>query len=135
MEFSVNGVNYRCSKLSVFDQLKVSRKLLPVLAGLTSELQSLRESAAPGQALETLLPKIAQSLAGMSDDDCNAILYPCLSVVSRQHQKGWTPVFSQGQMMFDDINLVSMLQIVSKVVGDSLGNFFQELPADVTPSL
>ncbi|EJX5170057.1 hypothetical protein OD707_005507, partial [Salmonella enterica] len=64
MEFSVNGVNYRCSKLSVFDQLKVSRKLLPVLAGLTSELQSLRESAAPGQALETLLPKIAQSLAG-----------------------------------------------------------------------
>ncbi|ECY7602804.1 hypothetical protein AVF65_14950 [Salmonella enterica subsp. enterica serovar Muenchen] len=71
----------------------------------------------------------------MSDDDCNAILYPCLSVVSRQHQKGWTPVFSQGQMMFDDINLVSMLQIVSKVVGDSLGNFFQELPADVTPPL
>ncbi|EBM0567314.1 hypothetical protein NXJ56_001013 [Salmonella enterica] len=135
MEFSVNGANYRCSKLSVFDQLKVSRKLLPVLAGLTSELQSLRESAAPGQALETLLPKIAQSLAGMSDDDCNAILYPCLSVVSRQHQKGWTPVFSQGQMMFDDINLVSMLQIVSKVVGDSLGNFFQELPADVTSTL
>ncbi|STF64310.1 putative phage related protein [Escherichia coli] len=32
MEFEIKGVKYRTAKLSVFDQLKVTRKLLPVLA-------------------------------------------------------------------------------------------------------
>jgi hypothetical protein len=31
MEFDINGVDYRATKLSVFDQLKVCRKLLPAV--------------------------------------------------------------------------------------------------------
>ena len=41
MEFQINGVNYRTAKLSVFEQLKVSRKLLPVLAGMQYNLSRL----------------------------------------------------------------------------------------------
>ena len=37
MEFEIKGVKYRTAKLSVFEQLKVSRKLLPVLAGMEPE--------------------------------------------------------------------------------------------------
>ena len=37
MEFEIKGVKYRAAKLSVFDQLKVTRKLLPVLAGMMSD--------------------------------------------------------------------------------------------------
>jgi hypothetical protein len=37
MEFEIKGVKYRTAKLDVFQQLKVSRKLLPVLAGLVSD--------------------------------------------------------------------------------------------------
>ncbi len=37
MECSVKGHDYRVAKLSVFDQLKVTRKLLPVLAGMMSD--------------------------------------------------------------------------------------------------
>lgn len=37
MEFEIKGVKYRTAKLSVFDQLKVTRKLLPVLAGMMSD--------------------------------------------------------------------------------------------------
>ena len=37
MECSIKGHNYRVAKLSVFDQLKVTRKLLPVLAGMMSD--------------------------------------------------------------------------------------------------
>ncbi|HGY5831951.1 TPA: phage tail assembly chaperone, partial [Klebsiella michiganensis] len=29
MEFEIKGINYRAAKLDVFQQLKVSRKLLP----------------------------------------------------------------------------------------------------------
>ncbi|WP_048784608.1 phage tail assembly chaperone [Pantoea vagans] len=135
MEFEIKGVQYRTAKLSVFDQLKVSRKLLPVLAGMLADFQGIKAAAEGGdvyKAMETALPKIADSLAGMSEEDTNAIIFPCLSVVSRHNGKGWAPVMTQGTLMFDDIDLMSMLQMVGRVVGDSLGNFLPALPASET---
>ncbi|QHM71276.1 phage tail assembly chaperone [Mixta intestinalis] len=123
MEIELKGNIYRAGKLSVFDQLKVSRKLLPVLGGMVGELKKLQA----GQAdIETLLPVIADTVAGMSDSDCDAIIHPCLSVVSRQNGKTWAPVFRSGELMFDDIDLMTMLQLVARVIGESLGNFFPE---------
>ncbi|MDU5475931.1 phage tail assembly chaperone [Pantoea sp.] len=135
MDFEIKGVQYRTAKLSVFDQLKVSRKLLPILAGMLADFQGIKAAAEGGdvyKAMETALPKIADSLAGMSEEDTNAIIFPCLSVVSRQNGKSWSPVMSQGTLMFDDIDLMSMLQMVGRVVGDSLGNFLPALPASET---
>lgn len=131
MEFEIKGVNYRASKLSVFDQLKVSRKLLPVLAGMLGDFQGIKAAAQGGdvnKAIESALPKIADSLAEMSEEDTNAIIFPCLSVVARQNGKVWSPVMVQGSLMFDDLDLMSMLQIVGRVVGDSLGNFLPAAP-------
>ncbi|EBQ1834569.1 hypothetical protein A0Q22_20690, partial [Salmonella enterica] len=54
-------------------------------------------------------------------------------VVSRKHMDGWTPVFSSGQLMFDDIDLLTMLQLVARVVADSLGNFLPVSPTSATP--
>lgn len=137
MEFQIKGVNYRAAKLDVFQQLKVSRKLLPVLAGLVSEFSTLKAQAVAGNSgavVESVLPKIADTLAALPDDDVNAVIYPCLGVVSRQHEKGWVKVFDQGLLMFDDIDLFTMLQLVARVVADSLGNFLKELPASETPT-
>ncbi len=136
MEFEIKGIQYRTAKLSVFDQLKVSRKLLPVLAGMLADFQSLRAASQGGdmaRAMETVLPKIADAVAGMSEEDTNAVIHPCLAVVSRRHGKNaWVPVFSDGELAFDDIDLMSMLQLVGRVVGDSLGNFLPASPASVT---
>ncbi|HFG5553794.1 TPA: phage tail assembly chaperone [Salmonella enterica subsp. diarizonae serovar 61:z52:z53] len=144
MEFEVKGVKYRTAKLSVFDQLKVTRKLLPVLAGMMSDFGSIRSllpadgkiDGAKFDALkpvfETLLPRIADELSSLSEEDTNAIIHPCLSVVSRKHMDGWTPVFNSGQLMFDDIDLLTMLQLVARVVADSLGNFLPVSPTSAT---
>jgi len=150
MEFELKGQQYRTAKLDVFTQLKVSRKLLPVLAGLMSEfgtIKALLPSKAPAAEggepasysisdlaplFEKVIPKIADTMSALSEEDTNAIIFPCLTVVSRQHGKGWTPVFTQGELMFDDIDLFNMLQMVGRVVGDSLGNFLPELPATET---
>ncbi|PVZ79515.1 hypothetical protein C9426_33240 [Serratia sp. S1B] len=128
MEFEINGQQYRANKLNVFDQLRVSRKLLPVLSGLLGELKVLKQLKS-GQitlddAFKTALPAIAQTLADLSDEDSNAIIHPCLSVVLRQQGSNYVAIFNNGQLMFDDIDLMSMLQIVARVVGDSLGNFW-----------
>lgn len=137
MELTLKGEVYRLSKLSVFEQLKVARKLLPVLAGMLTDFQTIREkmhASEGGKLIETLAPKIADAVAGLSDQDVDAILFPCLQVVSRQHMKAWVPVCRQGEMAFDDLDLSVMLQLVARVVADSLGNFLQELPTSVTPS-
>lgn len=138
MDFEIKGKQYRAAKLSVFDQLKVSRKLLPLIAKLVSDASMLRAAAQNKTAskeqlfsvLETILPKIADVLADMPDETVNSILHPCLSVVARKSDMGnWTPVFSDGSLMFDDIDLFSMLNIAGRVVADNLGNF---LPAPLT---
>lgn len=45
MEFEIKGNAYRIAKLSVFDQFKVSRKLLPVLSGMFSDFQAIKALA------------------------------------------------------------------------------------------
>ncbi|MFO6063312.1 phage tail assembly chaperone, partial [Pseudomonas aeruginosa] len=56
----MKGVNYRTANLDVFLLLKVSRKLLPVLAGLVSEFSTLKAQAAAGNSgavLESVPPR------------------------------------------------------------------------------
>lgn len=141
MEFEIKGIEYRAVKLSVFEQLKVCRKLLPVLSSIVPDLAKLRETAAAtagdsnktSLVINTILPKISDVVAGMPEEDVNAILYPCLSVVSRQSiTKNWTPIFSKGELMFDDIDLFTMLNIAGRVAADNLGNFLPETPTSVT---
>ncbi|AXO70796.1 phage tail assembly chaperone [Escherichia coli] len=147
MEFEIKGVKYRTAKLDVFQQLKVSRKLLPVLAGLVSDfgtLKSMMVRDSEGKlvfgekrafdALDIVLPKIADTLAALPEEDVNSVIHPCLGVVMRQHEKGWVKIFDQGALMFDDIDLFTMLQLVARVVADSLGNFLKELPGSGTPT-
>lgn len=138
MEFEIKGVKYRAAKLGVFEQLKVSRKLLPVVAGMVSEFREVQSRIASKDtegAMSLMLPKIASAVSELSDEDCDAILFPCLSVVSREHMKSWVPVFKHDTMAFDDIDLPTMLQLVARVVADSLGNFLRELPTSETPTL
>lgn len=146
MECTIKGVNYRANKLGVFEQLKVSRKLLPILAGLMADFSTIKTMLPTTTTLDsgnldklepvfnTLLPRIADELSKLTEDDTNAIIHPCLAMVVRENGKQWTPVFRSGELMFDDIDLFSMLQLVARVVADSLGNFLQGLPTSETPT-
>lgn len=148
MEFEIKGVKYRTAKLSVFDQLKVTRKLLPVLAGMMSDFGSIRSRLpADGKidtvkfeqlkpVFETMLPRIAEELSSLTRRWTPMRLFiPVLAVVSRRHMDGWVPVFTQGELMFDDIDLLVMLQLVARVVADSLGNFLPTPLTSTTQSL
>ncbi|BDS24914.1 hypothetical protein KAM576c_15330 [Enterobacter asburiae] len=144
MEFEIKGKKYRVAKLDVFQQLKVSRKLLPILAGLMADIGSIKTLLPAGgkieneqfdalaPLLEKVLPRIAEELSALSDEDTDAIIHPCLAKVSRQHLKSWVPVFNQGSLAFDDIDMFVMLQLVARVVADSLGNFLPATPTSET---
>lgn len=98
MEITIKNEQYRIAKLSVFEQLKVSRKLLPVLAGLVSDFRNIQLKLSDKDtegALESIVPKIADAVSGLSDADVDAILFPCLQVVARKHLNAWCQCVSR----------------------------------------
>ncbi len=69
---------------------------------------------------------LRQSLS-RHNQNCTADYLPCLHTA--------VPVFTQGELMFDDIDLLVMLHLVARVVADSLGNFLPTPLTSTTQSL
>lgn len=121
-EFTIADKQYRSSKLNAFQQFHVARKLGPLFAKLGPG--QLRTD--PDASLSDMLAPIMEALAGMPEEDCNYILHRCLSVVQRwQGGSVWAPVWNDPakRLMFEDIDLSTMIQITLQVLGDNLGPF------------
>lgn len=137
IEFTVGSATYRTDrKLTVFQQHDVVRRIAPLFAGLAGSMSSSPQQAAAdiGAALFANMGPLTDALASMSDSSSDYVLKTCLSVVSRQHSggTGWARLTtSTGDMMFEDIDLLALYQIVWKVLEENLAGFFGGL---ATPS-
>jgi hypothetical protein len=131
METELNGHRYMVSKMNVFDQAHVARKVAPIISGMgrgyAQALAHLPE-ASNGDAsaatqneviFEALLP-ITEILAKMSDEDVNYVLKKCLAVCSRHNGEQWVAMMRGGNLMFEDTDLATLVQLVMEVVKDNL---------------
>ncbi len=119
-EIKVGEHTYTIGKLTPYQQLHVARRLLPLFIGASSSITE-------GQTddLEWAAPFVS-AISKMPDDEVDAIINPCLSVVSRKSGEMWAPVMPKpGQMMFQDISIVDMMSLVGAVLQENIGNFFQ----------
>lgn len=117
MEFEIKGQQYRAGRLDAFKQFHVARRLAPLLGGI----------AKGGQGdFSAFLQPMAEALAGMPDADCDFILNTCLAVVQRQQGNAWAPIIKGKELMFEDIDMGSMIQITIKVIQENLGSFFSD---------
>jgi hypothetical protein len=118
-DIEVSGNVYRIGRMDARKQFHVSRRLAPLLAGLGGAIAGKKEDIA-----STFQP-IAEALAQMSDEDTDYILDNCLAVVSRQQGNQFAPVMARGgNMMFEDIDLPTMMQLTITVIRENLGGFF-----------
>jgi hypothetical protein len=128
MEFEVNGAKYRTQKMSAFDQFHVARKLAPVVGSIGSI------SALASGDVSALGP-LTKAISELPEEDCNMILQKCLSVVSRGDTTAagttWAPIWSTSakRFMFEDIDMMAMIQIAGRVIQESLGSFTSALPS------
>jgi hypothetical protein len=144
-QFTVGAHNYSVGKLSAFDQFHVARKLGTVLLWIGNATLGDDEMPKPGEA-EKPKPKpktpeqearnFAQSICAMaaplSRDDAEMAISLCLSVVSRNlgEGKGFAPVRQNGNMMYSDIELPQMLELVWHVLKENrLHDFFSASPS------
>lgn len=137
MEFNLGEKQFRTGKLDAFQQFHISRKLGPIIPTLIPVFMGIAKNdgfkggmAEYAEVLAPLLAPFAEGLAAMSNEDSEYVISTCMSVVKRKATgDNWAPVWSNSARacMFDDMDLGDIIQIVLKVVQESLGNFIRGL--------
>ena len=122
MNKTIGGFTYRTSGvMSTADQFAVARKLapaVPVLQGLLSQENLNKE-----RSLLTVL-----MFANISDESTNFVLGKCLNVISRQDpgSGNFAPLSDgKGNLMFLDVNLPVLMDLMVEVINENLGDFFR----------
>lgn len=143
--FPVGEYQYICAKLPARKQFHVVRRLGPILAKLVAKMQaegmdlskmSKSEDMDDNQIIGVVLPALTDGFAAMTDADADFVLTTCLAVCKRQDKTSqmWTAITTpDGQLMYDDIDLSQMLNLVLRVVGDNLTAFFTMMQANRSP--
>jgi hypothetical protein len=127
-ELQINDISYRSGKLTAFQQFHLFRKLMPLFSGLgeTAAQNIANAAAGVGQVRWSGMGPIAQAISDMSQQDSEFILKTCLSVCTRRNPAGqWGRVTApNGELMFEDIDMMGMMQLTFAVIQDNLGSFF-----------
>jgi len=113
-------------KLDTFSQLHVARKLapaMPIIEGLIDPRNADKDKGI----------LIVLMMSHISDSDVEYVLKKCMSVVTRKGTDGRsTRILAQnGDFMYDDIKLETMLALAVAVIDLNLGDFFRTALADM----
>lgn len=127
-EITINSQTYRTGKINALQQFHVSRRLAPILATMGVSLQQLASGMqmSMDDFMPTLIP-VSEMLARMPEEDANYIIFTCLAAVERKQNDMWAPCVSGTSMMFQDMDLPTMMRLVVEVCKDNLGAFLKGL--------
>lgn len=137
-DIELGGNKYRIGRLNTFQQLHLSRKIAPILPKLIPLFSAIASRPKDTEAFDldnigTALSPLTEALAAMPDADFDFVVGLCLGVVTRQQGPIWPPIYKQqgGVLMFEDIDIGGILQLVTKVIWSNLGPFIQGFIAKV----
>ena len=138
----ISDVTYRIGSLNAKQQFNVLRRLGPVFAAAKpaaklwveqatqSEAGTERPPLDAGQLVNDIFDSVgplASALGTLTDETTDYVLGACLSVVYvNRSGASWAPLANrQGQLMFDDLDLMTMMRLVLAVIQDNLSSFFR----------
>jgi hypothetical protein len=131
-QFNVGSNSYVIGRLDALRQFDVARKLAPVLIFLGAG----RKPDEPEPTPDKFARAFCAVAGGIPQTDSDEAMRLCLGVVSRVVQGGAAaaPVIAPfGGVMYQDIDLTEMLQLVGEVLrAHKLTSFFSELPVTST---
>lgn len=121
-DIEFKGQHYRIGRMDARTQFHVSRRLAPLYASIGQAVTSEQEGK---NSLSAMFGPIAEALSRMSDEDTDYVLDHCLAVVTRQQGTQFAPVAARGgALMFDDIDMPTMMQLAIAVIQENIGGFF-----------
>ena len=150
-ELEISGNTYRINSMPAMTQFHVMRKLGPVLPGIVPVLAQAAatlphgDSQEAGGAMTTVdgvaaiamaAQPLLDGLASMADADAEYVINHCLSAVMRRDAggKSWSAVHRDGVTMFDDIDLMTSMQIVWAVLRENYTSFFRAASTALAPA-
>lgn len=105
-------------KLTAFEQLAIVRRLTPALPLVDVLLKKSNEA----QDKKVL---VAMLLGRISDEDNEHIVNKCLGAVSVRDGAALFPLMKGAALMYHDIEMTDILDIVAEVIEENMGNFFR----------
>lgn len=142
---TIGGLEYSIGRLDTINQFHVARHLAPFFTKLVKVAKDSPEAPTPASETEIADPDksgaffidviagpLATILAEMQKETCESIIFTCLEVVKRKiPEGGWAPVSNRKQLMYADMELPTMMQLVVAVIQKNLGNFMNgvQLPS------
>lgn len=150
-ELEIGGNTYRINSMPAMTQFHVMRKLGPVLPGIVPVLAQAAAALpqADGQedggamatvdgvaAIAMAARPLLDGLAAMADADAEYVINHCLSAVMRRDAggKSWSAVHRDGVTMFDDIDMMTSMQIVWAVLRENYTSFFRAASTSLAPA-
>lgn len=117
MEIQLNGHTYKIEKINAIESFHIGRRLMGLLAPLTKANGNHEEA-------------FVKSIGSLSDEDTNYILFGLLKSVYRKEPKGLGlhPVMVDGSLMYNDIDMKTMLQLAGESYKLNLADFSDALP-------
>jgi hypothetical protein len=120
--FEHKTFKYQVRSLNVFDQLELARKLTPMLVLIGDQQDK-------DKIKTTFKQFFTASTANLNKDALQEIFNMTLVTVYRQTKGGWQPIYSNANLLFNDIKLGDMLLIIYEVLeANELLDFFTGNP-------
>lgn len=105
-------------KLSAFEQLDLARKISPAALGLLDALVSPKNQEKDKMLL------IVMILGALSQESYDYVLKKSLSIVGVQQDTKISPLLSKdGLLMFENITLNQITELIAQVLMENLGDF------------
>lgn len=130
-EHEIGGVFYRVGRLPARQQFHVVRRLAGALSGLGGLVPKGGALPKPEELMQSgdLLEKLLKALSDLDDATVDYVVDTCLAVVERKDKSGgWVKVVAGSRLMFEDMDMLTMLTLVAKVIQGNLSGFFDALP-------
>ncbi|MGE4504035.1 MAG: phage tail assembly chaperone [Desulfovibrionaceae bacterium] len=131
-EVEIGGVFYGIGRLPARKQFHVVRRLAGALSGLGGLLPKDGALPKPEDLMQRgdLLEKLLKALSELDDATVDYVVDACLSVVSRKDRSGgWAKAMTDtGGLMFEDMDMLTMLTLTARVIQGNLSGFFDALP-------
>lgn len=125
MEVTIQGKDYRIGTLNAFAQMYILKRAAPVLGKLQGIFQGYDESR-PEEVLEPL----GAAIGLLPDESLEYVCNACLDVCERRLEGGgWAPLRRNGQLMYADLDLLTLLSLTAHALRANFADFFRALPS------
>lgn len=131
-KFEFGGTVYTIGVINGVEQFHLFRRLAPVVATMGVEMFRLLSSKQDARDMSKtdwmiLAAPIIGELAKMPQEDVDYLIQNSLKVVRRLDGELWAPLLNpQGQLMYQNLGMVTMLRLIMEVLRHNLDDFFVE---------